>query len=679
MPEGSGTKEEETLQSASKMLADMSISEITPNAHTIDDMSLSIGDIVRNLDSHTQQQPPKKSNDTPIRSSITKDEGPMFQTSNESHENLSFLMNMLGAMHGDKNDSNSAPTGQETIQSPQSYLPNVGSTVISETATNENDLEAIDKLFDAIRNDFYEYIEHQLHMKTIDPNCENSQGSRPLILAAKIPTLRIIKLLISYGADVNQTDNKGWTAMHWAARMSNTAAVKLLLEANANVELLTDSGKSVKDIALETINSNHTLDLLQGSTAYHNELPAQNSNQLFNLPSFKLDCNSKIFTDPNYNNNGSAPTRNSISSYADPSFSMNRRDSMSQGPSPGSVRSSLSVQGSGSDINGIPFLSVGFQDPNQDYTTPSISHCSSMPMGSQNYGTMSHVLGQTSPMRSGSPLNQHTFNGMDQMPFDQRAQRRMTAPNADFADNDYGSGSGADVFPQQSFPPIRRTTLDNVMNITNYRQPMYNVNSLPVMTSANNSPSISPNTSPRMHRSPKMMKRTSLTGAHSTLGIPYTLPSPVQNKHNSNNQSYTAPLFAHNNGNTPMYTHGSAGSPVFAPQGAGGGQMYGGSQGMTGSTLYTHGQSNHIYNTGAWNPLQSGLNVGAPGSHHVPTTPDRLCIECGTSKTPQWRRSEDGSVSLCNACGLKLKHKMKKAQKAAEASKEAASNRESDT
>jgi hypothetical protein len=37
----------------------------------------------------------------------------------------------------------------------------------------------------------------------------------------------------------------------------------------------------------------------------------------------------------------------------------------------------------------------------------------------------------------------------------------------------------------------------------------------------------------------------------------------------------------------------------------------------------------------------------------------RVCSKCGTSSTPEWRRSPEGSTTLCNACGLKEKKRVK--------------------
>jgi hypothetical protein len=37
----------------------------------------------------------------------------------------------------------------------------------------------------------------------------------------------------------------------------------------------------------------------------------------------------------------------------------------------------------------------------------------------------------------------------------------------------------------------------------------------------------------------------------------------------------------------------------------------------------------------------------------------RVCHKCGTDSTPEWRRSPEGSTTLCNACGLKEKKRAK--------------------
>lgn len=39
--------------------------------------------------------------------------------------------------------------------------------------------------------------------------------------------------------------------------------------------------------------------------------------------------------------------------------------------------------------------------------------------------------------------------------------------------------------------------------------------------------------------------------------------------------------------------------------------------------------------------------------------PQKICTECETSTTPQWRRGPDGRASLCNACGLRFMKRCK--------------------
>jgi len=38
---------------------------------------------------------------------------------------------------------------------------------------------------------------------------------------------------------------------------------------------------------------------------------------------------------------------------------------------------------------------------------------------------------------------------------------------------------------------------------------------------------------------------------------------------------------------------------------------------------------------------------------------DNQCVECGTHRTPEWRRGE-GGVHLCNACGLQYSKRVRR-------------------
>lgn len=56
-----------------------------------------------------------------------------------------------------------------------------------------------------------------------------------LIDAATAGDLKLIKSLLDAGEDINQTNDYGRTALHWAARNNQLAAVRLLIERGADL------------------------------------------------------------------------------------------------------------------------------------------------------------------------------------------------------------------------------------------------------------------------------------------------------------------------------------------------------------------------------------------------------------------------------------------------------------
>ncbi|XP_053548185.1 ankyrin repeat domain-containing protein 22 [Bombina bombina] len=60
---------------------------------------------------------------------------------------------------------------------------------------------------------------------------------------------RLIRLLLQSGVDVNATDYKGNTALHYASRMKNQAVVPILLEARADPHLKNKDGETPIQIA----------------------------------------------------------------------------------------------------------------------------------------------------------------------------------------------------------------------------------------------------------------------------------------------------------------------------------------------------------------------------------------------------------------------------------------------
>merc|ERR1719431_1799003 len=61
-----------------------------------------------------------------------------------------------------------------------------------------------------------------------------SDGTTPLILAARLAIEGMVEELISEQADINASDEAGKSALHWAASVNNVDAVNVLLANGAN-------------------------------------------------------------------------------------------------------------------------------------------------------------------------------------------------------------------------------------------------------------------------------------------------------------------------------------------------------------------------------------------------------------------------------------------------------------
>lgn len=88
--------------------------------------------------------------------------------------------------------------------------------------------------------------------KGVDINAE-CDGSNALIKAlnGSFTNLKVLKYLISKGANINKADNKGNTALIRAAEYGILEAVKVLVESGANVNLRNNSGYTALEISEE--------------------------------------------------------------------------------------------------------------------------------------------------------------------------------------------------------------------------------------------------------------------------------------------------------------------------------------------------------------------------------------------------------------------------------------------
>ncbi|CAF3484942.1 unnamed protein product [Fusarium graminearum] len=64
---------------------------------------------------------------------------------------------------------------------------------------------------------------------------QRSKPGSPLHIASAMGHLKVVKTLITYGANVNEVDAAGYSPIHYATRNNHTAIVALLLEKGADV------------------------------------------------------------------------------------------------------------------------------------------------------------------------------------------------------------------------------------------------------------------------------------------------------------------------------------------------------------------------------------------------------------------------------------------------------------
>ncbi len=105
-------------------------------------------------------------------------------------------------------------------------------------------------LFEGLRGFYGDFDGVEL----VDVNQISPLGDAPIHYATRAGDIEAVKVLLSYGANVDIGGDIGNTALHDAARLGNADVVKLLLSVGANTNIKNEFGEMPIDLA--TLNKN---------------------------------------------------------------------------------------------------------------------------------------------------------------------------------------------------------------------------------------------------------------------------------------------------------------------------------------------------------------------------------------------------------------------------------------
>ena len=105
---------------------------------------------------------------------------------------------------------------------------------VDDDIVNVQDYTGRTPLHAAVAADAQGVFQHLLKNRYTNLDAKSNDGTTPLMLAARMAIEGMVEALIEANADVNIADDMGKTALHWAAAVNNVDAVNVLLKNNAN-------------------------------------------------------------------------------------------------------------------------------------------------------------------------------------------------------------------------------------------------------------------------------------------------------------------------------------------------------------------------------------------------------------------------------------------------------------
>ncbi len=102
------------------------------------------------------------------------------------------------------------------------------------------------RLQEAIRQDDPQRVK-QLLEKGADPDTEGPIGPG-LLTALLLGHVTVARLLVEAGADLNISDDNGWTPLHWAAKAGDVELILAMVEGDGDLLALDREGQTPMDV-----------------------------------------------------------------------------------------------------------------------------------------------------------------------------------------------------------------------------------------------------------------------------------------------------------------------------------------------------------------------------------------------------------------------------------------------
>lgn len=111
--------------------------------------------------------------------------------------------------------------------------------------------EQLTPLHCAVKNSQPEVVECLLNKRMLDIEVEDQFGLTPFHMACKANDIRIMEILLDYGASIERSMRQGWTPLIWACINGQLAVAQVLLKRGADVNakwvhISSESGKAIE-------------------------------------------------------------------------------------------------------------------------------------------------------------------------------------------------------------------------------------------------------------------------------------------------------------------------------------------------------------------------------------------------------------------------------------------------